>query len=165
MKTQGRKCQRCAELERRLSEATEERDKLRYELRNMRITKPDLLLAQAKAKFTALVDELVVKCFSNIEVLSFLDWAMDDLAGRELKVRFVVEYPLRCHGCRGTWEGNAGPMLHDDVWSAIGGNHTMLCFDCTQERMRKRFGRTLVRGDMTICPFNAEWLGSPDFAG
>jgi hypothetical protein len=51
-----------------------------------------LMVAQAEADFTALIDRLTNKFVSKIEALAFLDWAMGDLAGRIMEVQHAAVY-------------------------------------------------------------------------
>lgn len=56
-----------------------------------------------------------------------------------------------------------GPMLHDEIWSAIKivpdrGYSEMMCPGCMQRRAMANLGRRLEARDLRDCPFNAKWL-------
>lgn len=56
-------------------------------------------------------------------------------------------------GCRGR-RFTLAPMLYDEVWLAIAGEHELLCIPCCRQRMQTRLGRDLAFEDLLPCPFN-----------
>jgi len=62
----------------------------------------------------------------------------------------------RCDGCDQAWsEVHAGPVLTDEVWSAICGQATnTLCDQCIRGRIMHVYHRPLQLNDMKPCPFN-----------
>jgi hypothetical protein len=61
----------------------------------------------------------------------------------------------KCVDCKRCWSDNASPMIHDEVWAAIGmKKQARLCDSC----FRKRLSRPLCVTDLTKCPFNDPWF-------
>jgi hypothetical protein len=63
--------------------------------------------------------------------------------------------PDKCVVCIRCWSDNASPMIHDELWAAIGmKKEDLLCDVC----FRQRLGRALRVDDLRDCPFNDEWI-------
>jgi hypothetical protein len=61
----------------------------------------------------------------------------------------------KCIDCNGCWSHNRSPMIHDELWTAIGmKKEELLCDVC----FRKRLNRPLRISDLTNCPFNDMWF-------
>jgi hypothetical protein len=61
----------------------------------------------------------------------------------------------KCVDRNGCWNDNSPPMIHDELWTAIGMKKDgLLCDVC----FRKRLNRPLRIADLRNCPFNDMWF-------